>query len=328
MKTRIGKIARLPLEIREQLNHRLQNGETGSAILNWLNQLPATAGVLAEQFDAQPINKQNLSDWRQGGYQDWLRHQDRQTWSRRVCEQGDQLETVEGANDLYDCFSRIVLAEMAEDLEYLHDLANREERSKRLHLIARDLARLQNAFNHSKRVELEITKRNDRYAGDDSGTGILPVPTQQEAGEENGACNRRGNEADSQTVKPSQGESSPATPVSPPTKPKLPTVIKNIRHRQCSRGCVCQECHPDDGDYPYAQALQDDQAKQPHSSDYWTRGNTHWLVFHTDCPCYCHDCATRDHQPSPGTAGVPPARAINNPTTPSQSPTPDPLNSP
>jgi hypothetical protein len=40
MITRISKIARLPKTIREQLNHRLDNGEFGKTILPWLNGLP------------------------------------------------------------------------------------------------------------------------------------------------------------------------------------------------------------------------------------------------------------------------------------------------
>ncbi|MGP8238342.1 MAG: hypothetical protein ACLQVW_23420 [Limisphaerales bacterium] len=38
--TRNGKIARLPLAIRQQLNLRLQNGELAQDRLSWLNHLP------------------------------------------------------------------------------------------------------------------------------------------------------------------------------------------------------------------------------------------------------------------------------------------------
>ena len=36
----IGKIARLPREVREQLNRRLQNDEPPKDLLEWLNPLP------------------------------------------------------------------------------------------------------------------------------------------------------------------------------------------------------------------------------------------------------------------------------------------------
>ena len=38
--TRNGKIARLPLAVRQQLNQRLQNGELAQDLLSWFNRLP------------------------------------------------------------------------------------------------------------------------------------------------------------------------------------------------------------------------------------------------------------------------------------------------
>lgn len=73
---RKGKIARLPREIRETLNQRLDDGQPGSVLLPWLNAKPAVQAILKEHFDGQPINDQNLSDWRRGGFQDWLTKQE------------------------------------------------------------------------------------------------------------------------------------------------------------------------------------------------------------------------------------------------------------
>jgi len=58
MKTRNGKIARLPLEIREQLNARLANGEPGNRLADWLNSNPDVIKVMAEQFEGRPITEQ------------------------------------------------------------------------------------------------------------------------------------------------------------------------------------------------------------------------------------------------------------------------------
>jgi hypothetical protein len=66
--TRNGKIARLPLTIRQQLNLRLQNGELAQDLLSWLNQLPEVQAILAAHFAAKPIDESNLSHWEQGGY--------------------------------------------------------------------------------------------------------------------------------------------------------------------------------------------------------------------------------------------------------------------
>ena len=69
---RIGKIARLGSDIRNELNSRLADGADGKNILHWLNSLPSVCETLARSFGARPITKQNLSNWRRGGYQDWL----------------------------------------------------------------------------------------------------------------------------------------------------------------------------------------------------------------------------------------------------------------
>jgi hypothetical protein len=72
MKTRNGKIARLPLELRDQLNFRLADGEPGNRLVEWLNSSPDVVKVMAEQFEGRPITENNLSEWRAGGYEEWL----------------------------------------------------------------------------------------------------------------------------------------------------------------------------------------------------------------------------------------------------------------
>ena len=73
---RTGKIARLPITIRTEINVRLRNGQTGGQILPWLNGLPDVQAVLGALFDGDPINAENLSQWRRGGYADWLSDRD------------------------------------------------------------------------------------------------------------------------------------------------------------------------------------------------------------------------------------------------------------
>jgi hypothetical protein len=71
---RRGKIARLPRQIRDQLNLRLDDGHEASEILPWLNDLPEVRQIIADHFDGVPISPQNLSAWRNGGFQEWLLH--------------------------------------------------------------------------------------------------------------------------------------------------------------------------------------------------------------------------------------------------------------
>ena len=72
MATRNGKIANLPNDIREQLNLRLLEGETGRELTAWLNALPAVQSILGSQFNGSPISEVNLTHWRQGGYLQWF----------------------------------------------------------------------------------------------------------------------------------------------------------------------------------------------------------------------------------------------------------------
>jgi hypothetical protein len=75
---RTGKIARLPVTLREQLNERLLDGEGGKSLVAWLNSLPEVQSVIAMQFGGVPIREQNLSEWRRGGYQTWKKDKEGQ----------------------------------------------------------------------------------------------------------------------------------------------------------------------------------------------------------------------------------------------------------
>lgn len=74
--TRNGKIARLPRDIREQLNRRLHDGQLQTNLVEWLNSLPEAQAVLKAEFDGRPISEQNLSEWKTGGYRDWILQQE------------------------------------------------------------------------------------------------------------------------------------------------------------------------------------------------------------------------------------------------------------
>src|SRR5690606_8328676 len=89
---RHGKIARLPRAVRQELNERLQNGESGPQLVEWLNALPEVLEILKARFSARPVSEQNLSEWRQGGYEDWLRHQEGLDWIRMMTDEAVELE--------------------------------------------------------------------------------------------------------------------------------------------------------------------------------------------------------------------------------------------
>jgi hypothetical protein len=96
MRQRQGKIARLPQPIREQLNARLLQGEPASKILPWLNALPETKNILTEDFEGLLVSDQNLSEWRKGGYQDWLKRRDRLDHTRELAQYSVKLARANG----------------------------------------------------------------------------------------------------------------------------------------------------------------------------------------------------------------------------------------
>jgi hypothetical protein len=71
MKTGNGKIANLPTEIREELNRRINDGDSGKELVEWLNAKPEVIAVIDKLFDGIPISEQNLSQWRTHGYRQW-----------------------------------------------------------------------------------------------------------------------------------------------------------------------------------------------------------------------------------------------------------------
>jgi len=73
---RDDQIVRLPQPVRGEINRRLQNGQPAAEILQWLNTLPEVRSLLAKEFDGQPINEVNLSNWKLGGYRDWEAQQE------------------------------------------------------------------------------------------------------------------------------------------------------------------------------------------------------------------------------------------------------------
>jgi len=89
--TRTGKIARLPREVRDQLNRRLSDGEQQSRLVDWLNSLPEVQAVLKADFDERPVSEQNLSEWKQGGYRDWVLQQEALDFVRHMDADADEL---------------------------------------------------------------------------------------------------------------------------------------------------------------------------------------------------------------------------------------------
>ena len=143
MSTRNGKIARLPKPIRDDLARRIDNGEQGKDLVEWLNGLPAVQDVLNEQFAARPISEQNLSEWKQGGYPEWLRQEETRSLVNKLTEQSDDLDEAADGQEISDRLAGFLAAELARlATTLLEKETDPEKRWKRLSELHRDLSRL------------------------------------------------------------------------------------------------------------------------------------------------------------------------------------------
>ena len=141
--THNGKIARLPRNIRDELNYRLNNGEKSGPILAWLNAMPEVQALLAAEFGASQINKQNLTNWRQGGYQQWLKQQERRQLVRELTQNTAELATDAGGVELANHLSAVLVAEFAAAARNAQaELADPAERCVRLQEFLLTLARV------------------------------------------------------------------------------------------------------------------------------------------------------------------------------------------
>lgn len=152
--TRNGKIARLPRPVREALNQRLDNGELGAQLAAWLNALPEVQTVLAVHFDGSPINEQNLSAWKQGGFADWQRHEEAREWVGRLVEDADDLETLSGHTRLADRFAIPVLMELAMLLRKAVASDDPVEQRKTILGVAQQLSHLRRADHQTERLSM------------------------------------------------------------------------------------------------------------------------------------------------------------------------------
>ena len=162
MKTRIGKIARLPKNIRDELNRRLENGGFGNQLLVWLNGLPDVQRILAEHFDARPITKHNLSAWRHGGFADWIHSRECREQVRQMADEARSLHNAGDGRDIGDFLGTFVLADLGEVIQRLHEIKDRDKRWKCLRMVCRELSRLRTHDQQEKRLRLKNLMANQK----------------------------------------------------------------------------------------------------------------------------------------------------------------------
>lgn len=162
--TRNGKIARLPCSIREELNRRLRDGEPSKNLVELLNSLPKVQEVLAEEFGRRPINEQNLSEWKQGGYEDWLQHQETRAWVQQLADQSAEIEEVTGDFSVTDWLSAPLAFALGRWLQTAAAKAPDDPKQiQTLLFVAREVIRLRRSDHSEQRLRLERERWEEEY---------------------------------------------------------------------------------------------------------------------------------------------------------------------
>lgn len=163
-----GKIARLPKYVRDQLNQRLDDGQSANEILRWLNQLPECREMLDEKFDSRPITRQNLSQWKQGGYQTWLRVEETREQVQSLFEHAQDLETDDSGSlnadgmTFADRLGALMAVQLLTAIQKLDDITDPDQRWHRLTGIVSQLSRLRREDHHGRRVRLAEEQWSDK----------------------------------------------------------------------------------------------------------------------------------------------------------------------
>lgn len=154
--TRTGKIARLPFEIREELNRRLNDNEPGGQLLSWLNQVPVVQTVLARDFGGSAITKQNLYEWRIGGFVAWQARRETLAQARELMSEAAEL-TVATEGKLTDHLATVAAARYASAMVGWNGEVTEELRRKlrALRGLCQDIVELRRGDHSGARLKME-----------------------------------------------------------------------------------------------------------------------------------------------------------------------------
>jgi hypothetical protein len=161
MSARNGKIARLPRHIRNQLNERLDRSEESPQLLEWLNALPEVQEVIKDHFAGVPISKQNLSEWRQGGFEEWRARLDLCEDALDLRQLSEEMEDEESEYVLADDVAQVLAARFGSLIANWNGEVDEkfEARSRVLNRLCRSVVQLQRGMHRSHLEAFEMTRK-------------------------------------------------------------------------------------------------------------------------------------------------------------------------
>jgi hypothetical protein len=161
--TRNGKIARLPKAIRDRLNQQILDGVPGKDLVRWLNGLDDVVDTLVRHFNATRVTEQNLSEWKQGGYQDWLKQQEQRDWVRRLSEEAEDVVEDSGVMPWMERVGAMFEIKLGKVVEALQQQqVETPEQMAGLIQLSRELARHRHLSQEAARWRKEELRRLER----------------------------------------------------------------------------------------------------------------------------------------------------------------------
>jgi hypothetical protein len=153
---RKGKIGRLPREIRDELNRRLSENEDGGALLRWLNDLPAVRGTLTREFAGSAVTKQNLYEWRTGGFAEWQAREEMLAQARELAGDAKELQAA-SEGKLTDHLATVLAARYAAAVSGWDGETHEAFRLKLrvLHGLCQDVVELRRGDHSGARLQME-----------------------------------------------------------------------------------------------------------------------------------------------------------------------------
>src|ERR1035437_1767825 len=141
--THVGKIGRLPKSIRDDLGHRIEDGEPGRESVKWLNGEPRAQEIVKKQFGGRAVTEQNLSEWKQTGHPEWLRQEQTRSLVAKLTEHAQDLGEASDGQEISDLFASVLAAELAQlAAALLEKETDPEKRWQRLREVHRELSQL------------------------------------------------------------------------------------------------------------------------------------------------------------------------------------------
>lgn len=166
---RTGKIARLPHDLREDLNRRLLDNQSSAVILPWLNLQPVAVDLWQRDYEGVPASAENLSQWRSGGYREWADRRERVENLKTLSSFAADL--TQSGGHVADGAAAVLSGQILEALEQAGNLVvtgGKEDAEKDpnagLIAMARAVSTLQSGALAKRKMDLELAKNAQSLA--------------------------------------------------------------------------------------------------------------------------------------------------------------------